>query len=146
MPYKTAAQKRAGAKRRREKDGARVREQERAAYARWITKHPEALEARKKRLRRAQLKCAYALSEADYQALLILQNSVCAICHCPETRTHSAKTDPLVVDHDHTTGKVRGLLCHRCNTALGLMKDDVARLLSAVAYLKRTCEGAKADK
>lgn len=43
----------------------------------------------------------------------------------------------LVVDHDHTTGKVRGLLCHNCNRALGLLQDNKSYLQSAINYLKK---------
>ena len=43
----------------------------------------------------------------------------------------------LHIDHDHKTGKVRGLLCHGCNTAIGLMKDDVNILTKAIEYLKK---------
>lgn len=52
------------------------------------------------------------VTDAEYQALLTLQGGGCAICHRPP------KTRRLHVDHDHATGRVRGLLCHRCNRNL----------------------------
>lgn len=58
------------------------------------------------------------------------QGGVCAICECPDKKR-------LSVDHDHQTGKIRGLLCANCNLALGNFKDDPDRLAKAIVYLKR---------
>lgn len=58
------------------------------------------------------------------------QNNLCKICGQPEERRN------LSVDHCHKTGKIRGLLCSKCNTALGLFGDNVKSLLSAIEYLK----------
>lgn len=69
----------------------------------------------------------YGLTEEDYQGMLSKQNFSCAICENAD--------EPLRVDHCHTTGKVRGLLCHRCNTGLGLFKDNVRNLETAIRYL-----------
>lgn len=69
----------------------------------------------------------YALSRAAYNNLVASQHSTCAICH---------RGLPLVVDHDHATGIVRGLLCSPCNLAIGIFEDDVHRLNSAVRYLR----------
>jgi cell division protein FtsI/penicillin-binding protein 2 len=69
---------------------------------------------------------------ADYDALLVSQNGVCAICRktCPSGRR-------LAVDHCHDTGKVRGLLCTPCNTAIGLVKEDTLRLRALIDYIER---------
>lgn len=84
--------------------------------------------------RKYNLKTMYKMSLEDYDALLKQQNGVCAICfganHKPE--------DVLAVDHDHNIVddiKVRGLLCTRCNTAIGMLKDNPDLLLSAMRYL-----------
>lgn len=72
----------------------------------------------------------YGLTTAAYDALVVQQAGRCAIC--PEQYSDSK---PLHVDHCHTTGDVRGLLCLRCNTALGLFQDDTDRLTAAITYL-----------
>jgi hypothetical protein len=69
---------------------------------------------------------------ADADAMLAAQQGRCAICQ----RHESEFKRKLSLDHCHTSGRVRGLLCSGCNTALGLMGDDTARLLAAVEYLK----------
>jgi hypothetical protein len=70
------------------------------------------------------------VSPEKYAELLFLQGGVCAICkgECYKK---------LSVDHDHETGEVRGLLCHSCNTAVGLLLDDPQRLEAAAAYLRK---------
>lgn len=80
----------------------------------------------KPRQRLRYLEKTYGLTLATYDELVASQGSRCAICHRAAT---------LVVDHDHETGALRGLLCHRCNRALGLLGDNAAVLASAVAYL-----------
>ena len=77
------------------------------------------------------------LTEENYNQLLAEQNGVCKICQSPETATsgRSTKVKDLAIDHDHKTGKVRGLLCSSCNRALGLFEDNPARLESALNYL-----------
>lgn len=61
------------------------------------------------------IKTRYGLTPSDVQAMLEKQGGACAICVLPLTKHH--------IDHCHTTGKVRGLLCHRCNTRLGGLDD-----------------------
>jgi hypothetical protein len=78
----------------------------------------------------AVIKRKYGLSEDSYQLLLIAQNGVCAIC-----QKHQRK-QRLSIDHDHRTGKVRGLLCTRCNRNLGRWYDSAALLQRAAAYLE----------
>lgn len=83
--------------------------------------------------RRTRLK-TYGLTEVDYQRMLATQNGRCAICGTTQGRRKS-DDHPLYVDHDHKTGKVRGLLCQPCNSALGMFEDDPERLRKAIAYL-----------
>lgn len=70
----------------------------------------------------------YGLTPEQYDAMLAAQGGLCAICR---------RDRVLVVDHDHATGAVRGLLCTPCNTGLGLFLDAPAALLQAAAYLEQ---------
>jgi len=80
--------------------------------------------------RRNHIKRTYGLDEADYQALCAEQDHACAICCTPmgEVRT--------VVDHDHSTGEIRGILCVTCNTGIGMLRDDYQLVQRALNYLK----------
>lgn len=80
----------------------------------------------------------YGISPEEYWELYDKQNGVCAICGNPETRTHKGVEAHLCVDHDHVTGKVRGLLCGPCNTGLGQFRDNSAYLASAIDYLAKS--------
>lgn len=86
----------------------------------WQKAHPEA----KKKYRWKKL---YNLSEEDYLMLFSAQKGKCANAGCERVCTD--------VDHDHATGKVRGLLCNQCNMALGLLKDEPKLLSGLVDYL-----------
>lgn len=79
----------------------------------------------------------YGLDQQAYTALLANQGGVCAICQLAERYIDARTGLPrnLAVDHDHATGRVRGLLCGRCNRALGQLNDDPDRLRRALAYL-----------
>lgn len=76
----------------------------------------------------------YGISIVDYDNLFEDQGGRCAICGSEDSRNGNRG---LVVDHDHATGQVRGLLCGTCNTALGKFRDDPTILLSAISYLDR---------
>lgn len=78
------------------------------------------------------LKRDYGITQADYDQMLHSQGGVCAICGGEET-VHRF----FPVDHCHTTGKVRGLLCTKCNRGLGLLKDDYETVRKAAEYLKK---------
>jgi hypothetical protein len=70
----------------------------------------------------------YGLNEEQYNNMILSQNNICAICHKPSDKT-------LHIDHDHVTGRVRGLLCSNCNTGIGFFKEDIDSLASAIEYL-----------
>lgn len=82
------------------------------------------------------LRDSFDLSLSEYDKMLKSQGGVCAICNEPETHMRNGKTKALAVDHDHKTGKIRGLLCSDCNTGIGKLKDDPSVLRSAIRYLE----------
>ena len=85
--------------------------------------------------RRKGLWESYKLTLEQYKQMLDAVNGKCEICGMKQVGRGAAKNQ-LAVDHNHTTGKIRGLLCTKCNTALGLMKDDVLLMQKAINYLK----------
>lgn len=85
------------------------------------------------------LKRGFGITLEDFNNMLESQNSVCAICNCPESKVFkkTGKIVDMCVDHCHKTGKVRGLLCWGCNTSLGKFKDSIENLQNAINYLKK---------
>lgn len=88
---------------------------------------------RSPRGKEAQLRTRYGIGLEEYNKLLQEQGGVCAICGGTEMK----RGKYLCVDHDHVTGKIRGLLCDQCNHAIGKFKDDPTLLLKAIDYLTR---------
>lgn len=143
------------------RDPEKRRAAQRQANKRFIAAHPKRVAAakaawyqrnRKKELRRvakwrlgnpegefnAYLMRKYGISRGQYDVMLKEQGGVCKICQSPPTgKTKKGLATRLDVDHDHKTGVVRGLLCHPCNTALGLVQDRVEVLRAAILYLER---------
>jgi Recombination endonuclease VII len=70
----------------------------------------------------------YGLTTEQYEAMLVFQDGKCALCGTGK---------PVDIDHDHASGRVRGLLCRSCNVGLGQLGDTVEGLERAIAYLKR---------
>jgi hypothetical protein len=83
--------------------------------------------------RNQNLKRNYGISLNQYNEMLAAQNSACAICGT----TTPGGSGVLHVDHCHTTGAIRELLCPQCNVGLGSFSDNPERLLEAASYLKR---------
>jgi len=94
------------------------------------TKPIRQTEEGKLRKKNSALKYSYNMSLEEYHALLEHQDHKCAICK------QGTRNKRLAVDHNHITGEVRGLLCGKCNTALGLFQDSIDVINSAVLYLK----------
>lgn len=90
----------------------------------------------------------YGITVEQYQTMFVAQNGKCAIC---ETTQFDGPGKKLHVDHCHTTGIVRGLVCVRCNVLLGMAKDCPDRLTRAIAYLAQklqptlTCDPIASD-
>jgi hypothetical protein len=112
---------------------ARARATERAGYRR----NTEQVRAAK---RDAHYLRKYGITRAQRDEMLVAQDGKCLIC---ET-SNWGKKGPAV-DHCHTTGRVRGLLCGNCNTMIGLAHEDPAILLKAIEYLKRGLDGSAAS-
>lgn len=86
---------------------------------------------RKERDALYQKKTKYGLTEEEYNSLFIKQQNRCAICGSEFNEKHDG-----CVDHSHVTNKVRGLLCTKCNTLLGMANDDINILKKAIHYLE----------
>jgi hypothetical protein len=79
---------------------------------------------------------SYGITIKDYNELFLKQDGKCAVCG---SETVGRKTDKnFIIDHDHKTGKVRGLLCHKCNAILGMAQDNIKIFEEAIEYLRRT--------
>lgn len=85
----------------------------------------------KKKIEKAWKENGINITVEEYNALLKKQNGVCAICGV----TANSNGTRLCVDHCHTTGVIRGILCHNCNTTLGRVNDDISILQKCIEYL-----------
>ena len=92
----------------------------------------------KRQKRVSSLKRSYGITLEEYEELSKLQEHKCAICLKEETSLNSSRTSilPLAVDHNHSTKKVRGLLCSKCNQAVGLLKEDIEIVRRLIKYLE----------
>lgn len=88
-------------------------------------------------VRKSMLKMQYGITPEQYDQMLVGQKDCCAICERKETRIVWGKIARLSVHHDHKTGKVCGLLCYRCNHALGLFRDDANLIEKAIAFVRQ---------
>lgn len=110
-----------------------------AAKRKWERENPEALSMQRARRRIRQMNSAldrsyrfhYDITLENFSEASEAQNHVCLICG---ENGHTDRVKRLVVDHDHNSGVLRGLLCHRCNCGIGYFKDDVERVKLAAKY------------
>lgn len=105
----------------------------RLARRKWEINNPEKWEAQK---RNQRFKRRYGITSKEYDSMLEAQEWVCAICHNPPKGIHSSGRDKVLhVDHNHITGKVRALLCDKCNRGLGYFNEDSDLLTKAKEYI-----------
>jgi Autographiviridae endonuclease VII len=129
-------------KRRRNKEKDRIakkewyqknKDKEVARRRKWNANNPEKYREHLKNFSLNHLQAQFGPDAlAQYDEFFILQKGCCAICgkHQMELKRR------LCLDHCHETGKLRGLLCSKCNTGIGMLGDDVTRLQSALRYLR----------
>lgn len=86
--------------------------------------------------RRGYLLREFGITPEDFANILRLQGGKCAICKTTDPPKCKRSGEGWHIDHDHATGKIRGVLCHHCNVLLGSAKDDQITLLRAVHYLE----------
>jgi len=98
---------------------------------------PDYVPDRKEAQRRANIKSKHGLSPSQRGALLAGQRGRCAVCLLPEAKALNGRIVNLAVDHDHATGKVRGLLCHRCNVSIGLLREDPQLIRRLLRYIEK---------
>jgi hypothetical protein len=106
-----------------------VREQKLARRKEYMARHPDRVAANAHRQNLRNCARRLGISVEDVLQALARQKG-CSICGREEPNRR------LALDHDHRTGKLRGLLCHNCNQALGKFQDDPALLRKAAAYLE----------
>jgi hypothetical protein len=86
--------------------------------------------------RKAMLKRQYGMTPEDYEQMFDEQQGLCALCLRPETDTYpNGVVKRLCVDHDHETGRVRGLLCRACNVGMGLFGESAEMLRRAADHI-----------
>lgn len=90
----------------------------------WAKRNPT---KRKANYKKYSLRHHYGMTLAEWDALFSKQRGACSICRRPR---------PLCVDHCHSSGKIRGLLCRKCNSALGMLDDSIELVRRAVKYLR----------
>lgn len=115
-------------KRYRERHPERSREASRLGQQRYREQYPERSSAS---LWASSLRRNYGIGPDEFDALLSKQNGRCAICG-----TDDPGTRKFNVDHDHETGKIRGILCQRCNLAIGHFKDNLDIMENAMRYVR----------
>ena len=104
-------------------------------YRRQWQRNPKRKAWQKLHGRKTKLFKTHGITLEQYDALLIAQDSSCAICGLHASKNAGGR--PLHVDHNHTTGKLRALLCAGCNLAIGHAREDIGTLSKMITYLEK---------
>ena len=130
-------------KQKRKESSKKYYEENKEACKQRTKEHPSCIAAREKyrnkpetkdKIRNWRLLQTYGITNQDYEQMLENQGFCCAGCGLHQNILEKK----LNVDHDHVTGKVRGLLCGNCNRALGLVKDNMETLVRLQEYLEKS--------
>lgn len=98
--------------------------------------YPAKLKRRDNYMREYDLFKSYKISLEEYEKMLKQQNNCCKICNINIGTLHNKRKKNFCVDHCHSTGKIRGLLCDSCNKGIGFFNDNTSLLEKAILYLK----------
>lgn len=102
-------------------------------YKKWMEKQPEKF---KRNIKNSNIKKLYGITYSEYEKMVLIQENKCAICGKePDLKKYRA-CHSLAIDHCHKSGMVRGLLCNKCNRALGWFEDSSVILEKALKYLQ----------
>lgn len=93
----------------------------------------EQRKSRPEQIRSAKLKCYYGISVEQFNKMLKQQNNSCAVCGRKNNKLKNGKSQNFVVDHCHSTKKVRGLLCHTCNMRVGIVENWHEQIIEYLA-------------
>jgi len=130
-----------------EKNKNKINEQRREKYTKsdryvkskqYQAKYPDKV---KQWSRNSWIRKKFGLEPGDYNIMFNAQKGLCAICGLPEKHKYKGRLIKLAVDHNHSTGKIRGLLCSECNIAIGNLKVDsfgILNLQTAIKYIEET--------
>ena len=114
----------------------RVRAQGRRHAARFRADNPDLVRGRERE--RNLVRNGYGITLAEYDEMVEVQGGLCAVCHQPETYTYKGTVRSLAIDHDHESGRLRDLLCARCNLLIGQIEAGDEGLIPALfAYIRR---------
>ena len=141
MSYKTKELKAKHSKKYREKNKIELKNKKKQyydAHKEEISKqHKIYYSNRKAEFREKRVTYLFGITADRYNNMIEDQNNLCAICGNAETQARNGAIKRLAVDHNHKTGKVRELICHSCNIAIGYIREDVVILSKMINYLNK---------